>query len=540
MKNRFLLFSLVSLLALGCEQIELIPTPGKEEAPTQPAGYERFLHAYKSGYGFTSIEVEEDSIRVVFDGGINIGYEAAMATADIVVDDCSSSEPKICAVDENGKWMVGGVATRIPSDNSLLDAEAIPFYIAYEPDKTLRIRISNGNTLKYEYVDSRFRGDIPKIYLTTDDAREITSKEEYKTGKIKILDPDHKFWDTPEWSATMRIKGRGNSTWGMPKKPYKIKLDSKAKLFDMSNDKEWCLLANYCDKSLMRNLTAMELSRRLGFSWTPKMVSVEVYLNGRYDGVYAFCEHKKVSSERVNINIDGGDMYFEIESNQDEIACWWTEHSCPMMFSEPSEPTAEQFEEAKAFFKGFEDNLWAKNFNVVYDKYIDKASFVDYFIIQELTKNCDGNLRKSTFLTLPKGGKLEMYHVWDFDISMGNCDYYGDGKQPWEGWWIKDQSAIGWGHGWYYRLFMDPSFVADVKARWNEMYPQFESIPDWIRDEVKMLGDAPTRNFQRWNILNSYVWPNYKVTGSYNGEVNWLIDAYTKRLSWMDTNLKTL
>ena len=86
----------------------------------------------------------------------------------------------------------------------------------------------------------------------------------------------------------MKIRGRGNSTWDMPKKPYKVKLESKASILGMPADKEWALLANYADKTLLRNVTAMEISRICGFKWTPRMVSVEVYMNGKYEGVYTF------------------------------------------------------------------------------------------------------------------------------------------------------------------------------------------------------------------------------------------------------------
>ncbi|MGM9790904.1 MAG: CotH kinase family protein [Candidatus Cryptobacteroides sp.] len=536
MKHFYKTLLLLAVLLAGCNRLD--PSDDNNQ-PAQPEGYAFFQTAYAAGYKYSELNRTSDSITVTFVGDNIKPYEVVMSLENVVIDDCTVSEPRICAVDSKGYWMIGGVPTKIRKVSSL-DYQAIPFYLTYADQGQMRLYVSNGNVFVYEYYENRFGGDIPKIYLTTDDRQDVYSKEEYQTGKIEIKNPDRKFWKTEEFSATMRIRGRGNSTWGMPKKPYKIKLDSKACLFDMSTDKEWCLLANYCDKSLVRNLTAMEISRRLGFSWTPKMVPVEVYLNGRYDGVYNFCEHKKVSSERVDINVDAGDILFEIEQQQDEIVCWWTDHGCPMMFSDPEEPSQEQIDFAKQFFRDFETALWNKEFEKVYSQYIDKDSFIDYFIIQELTKNVDGNLRKSSYLTLPKDGKLEMYFVWDFDISMGNCDYYYDGLQPWEGWWIKDQGCSGRYHGWYYRLFMDPNFVSDVKARWKEVYPQLQTIPEWIQDEVKIMGDAPARNFKRWDILNTYVWPNYKVTGSYKGEVDWLLENYTRRLAWMNNHILAL
>ncbi len=501
-----------------------------EKEITQPEGYAQLFKIYKSSQRYSDAMVENSSLVLVSSEGETV----VMSLADMVVESDPVSSPQVVAVGSDGRWMVGGVSTRIYRNEALSDQDAIPFYLYFSTDKSLHLRINNGNHL----VIKRETLQIPTIYLTTTDGKSITSKEEYKTGTITIKDPSRMYWDKTEFESTMRIRGRGNSTWDKPKKPYKIKLDQKACIFDMSTDKEWCLLANYSDKSLLRNITAMEISRRLGFSWTPKMYSVEVYLNGKYEGVYSFSEHKKVSKERVDIDVDAGDILFEIDQSQDEAVCWTTAHGAPMMFSDPENPTQDQISYAQTFFKGFEDALWNKDFTTVYEKYIDKESFINNFIIQELTKNVDGNLRKSSFLTLPLGGKLEMYHVWDFDLSVGNCDYYGDGLPTWQGWWVKDQGAIGRNHGWYYRLFMDPNFTAEVKARWQEMYLQLQTIPDYIQEQVALLGEASGRNFDRWQILSIYVWPNAKVTGSYQGEIDWLVENYTKRLEWINSQIE--
>ena len=525
-----LFFFFFGLFFFSCEKSPAV----QDDVISQPEGYKDLYNLYKRGGRYNTVSTESASLLLISDRGATL----VMSLKNVVVEEIVGANPKVVAVDAEGNWMVGGVSTAIPRNEALRDEDAIPFYLYFSNDRSLHLRISNGNHL----IIKKLSVKIPIIKLTTSDGGDIVSKEDYKTGTITINDFDHLYWDKNEFSATMRIRGRGNSTWGMPKKPYKVKLDEKARIFGMSTDKEWCLLANYCDKSLLRNLTAMEISRRLEFSWTPKMQPVEVYLNGRYDGVYNFCEHKKVSPERVNIDVDAGDILFEIEQQLDEPVCWTTAHGCPIMFSDPELPTEEQIQYAKSFFKSFEDALWAKQFDTVYGQYIDKDSFINNFIIQELTKNVDGNLRKSTFLTLPKGGKLEMYHVWDFDISMGNCDYYYDGydsPNSWKGWWIKDQGANGRNHGWYYRLFMDPVFCADVKARWIEVYPLLATIPEYINEMVEVLGDAPERNFRRWDILSVYVWPNAKVTGSYAGEVDWLLEYYTKRLKWMDFQIRS-
>src|SRR5690606_32647196 len=121
---------------------------------------------------------------------------------------------------------------------------------------------------------------LPAVYLSTD-GQEIHSKEEYIKASIKITQG---FQGEVIYEGLTEVKGRGNSTWGMPKKPYRLKLDKKADLLGMPSDKSWALMANYGDQSLMRNEIAFEVSRRLELEYTPSQKYVEFFLNGEYMG----------------------------------------------------------------------------------------------------------------------------------------------------------------------------------------------------------------------------------------------------------------
>ena len=121
---------------------------------------------------------------------------------------------------------------------------------------------------------------------------------------------------------------------------------------------------------------------------------------------------------------------------------------------------------------------------------------------------------------------------------MDGCN--GDPNGPY-GWWVKDyNTASNKGEGWYNRLFQDPAFVAAVQDRWSEVYPELSRMPEYIDKLVKEMGEAPARNFSKWKILGTYVWPNVKVTGSYEAEISWLKYFYTNRLEWLDNNLYKL
>ena len=400
---------------------------------------------------------------------------------------------------------------------------------------------------------------LPVIRINTENAYPILDKKNYIPGTVVIEDPDGAYWDTPRLEVKIvenGIRGRGNSTWDMPKKPYKIKFDEKISIFGLGEDKEWVLLANYADKTLLRNVVAMKLSEIVGMEWTPSMLPVEVYLNDEYMGCYTFSEHKKVSKHRVDLDIVGesdnsgdavtGDYYMEIEQNLDETTCFRTSIcGIPMMFSDPEVPTAAQYDYIVGYFYDAESALMGNNFTDPdngWQKYIDIESFAKAYIVNELTKNIDGNMRKSSFITKEKGKKLEMYHLWDYDLTLGNCNYlddeFGATDGP-EGWFIKDFSCNYWTHGWnhtnwYTRLTDDPAFCAKVKEIWDKHHQELSSIPDFIDVKAMIMEDSQKRNFKRWDILNTSVWPNVVVKGTYAGEVEYLKDYYTKRFRWLD------
>ena len=421
---------------------------------------------------------------------------------------------------------------------------------------TYEAKMKDGTVRKYTVqMAFQVKKNLPVITIKTKDGAQIRDKKTYIKGTVTISDPDGLYWDTPELVLEMTkdgIRGRGNTTWDMPKKPYKLKFDDKVSIFGLPADKEWVLLANYADKTLLRNVVAMKLSEIVGMKWTPAMLPVEVYLNNDYIGCYTFSEHKKVSKNRVNLNIASetdntgdlvtGDYYLEIESRQDEKVCFLSDiNHIPMMFSDPEEPTQAQQLYVKTYFRDAEIALNGSDFTDPqngWQKYIDIESFAKAFIVNELTKNIDGNMRKSSFITKERGKKLEMYHLWDYDLTIGNCDYMasmsnGIATNGPEGWFIKTTS-MDQGINWYIRMSQDPAFCAKVKEIWNRSYPQLVDVIDFIDRQARLIDDAQTRNFQRWDILGTYVWPNMVVTGKYSSEVAYMKDFYAKRLEWLN------
>jgi hypothetical protein len=276
------------------------------------------------------------------------------------------------------------------------------------------------------------------------------------------------------------------------------------------------------------------------------MVSVEMWFNGAYQGVYTFSEHKKVSKNRVNIDVatpgdntgEGltGGYYLEFENESINEPCWFKtdRYGVTLMYHEPEEPTAEQQAWLRDYVNAFETTLWSLGHTdrgpVNYADYIDVRSFINYYILEELAKDPDANFRKSTFITKERGKNLELYHVWDFDITFGNCNYWGNGLIPGD---FLLKNLV-----WYERLFnKDPEWRKAVKARWNEMYDTLASIPEYIDAQVKLLDGAQDRNFERWPILGIYVWPNAVWYNTYQEEVDYLKTFYLRRLWWLNDEI---
>lgn len=398
-------------------------------------------------------------------------------------------------------------------------------------------------------------GRIPSIYLETEDV--IRDKETYVDGTARFLDPDGWYSDQSETVVPMKIRFRGKLSLKAPEKSYRIRLEKETPVFGMPSDRNWALIANYFDKSLLRNKLAMKISEIAGMAWTPKCRTCDIYLNGEYMGCYDLFQHKAVSPEKVNIvpvkkeeAPDEGSYYLGIEATDPDFRT--PVFQIPIVFSNPS---FHQLSEAhrtyvRARFLEMERALKENPASGLYRQYLDLPSFARLYIIQELSKNIDGVVRKSDFLVLTPGKPMTIYHVWDFDLAFGNVNYMPikympaslghRGDDP-EGFFIKDVSESGLGNGLMQYLFRDPAFVAEVKKAWEEMFPGLQKLTDWLREEAAVYDEPYRRDFQRWassRFRNRYE-PAPHAT-SYDAARDRLISFYERRLAWMDEAVRSL
>lgn len=376
------------------------------------------------------------------------------------------------------------------------------------------------------------------------------------------------------YDGRIGIEIRGSSSQMFPKKQYSIELhdefgnDNNASLLGMPAEEDWILFAPYNDKTLMRDVLAYKFAASLD-RYAPRTRFCELVLNGTYQGVYVLLEKIKRDPNRVDISklnldeINGDDLtggyIIKVDKSSGNSGAGWASHYLPsyghgqqivFQYEYPAydEIVKEQKLYIQNFVSAFEETLASNNFMDPvsgYRKYINVGSFIDFFIINELSKNVDA-YRLSTFLYKDKDskdGRLHMGPVWDFNLGFGNADYCTGGAPtgfvlnfnsvcPNDSWLI----PFWWG-----KLMKDVTFKNKLYDRWTSLRAgrfQTETILSYVDSVANVLNEeAQQRNFQCWPVLGEYVWPNYFVGQTFQEEVDWLKEWITDRLDWMDQNI---
>jgi spore coat protein CotH len=385
---------------------------------------------------------------------------------------------------------------------------------------------SKGKSSAYEVDVTHFTG-LPIVYINTNDGVPIDSKEEYRKGEVSI---DGGRTHTDVSALKMKIRGRGNSTWWVSdKKPYQRKLSDKAEFLGMPKDKKWIFLAEYSDKSLIRNKIAFELGYLSKLDWTPQSVFAEVIVNDEYMGTYNITQKVEESDNRVNIGDTGYLLEIDNPSRLDDDDVFFETGKFLINIKEPKlEYDSSEYNYINDFMNEFENVLMSDDFDdpeTGYAKYIDIDSFIDWYLISEITKNQDSRDFSSIYLNVIPGEKIKMGPLWDFDLAFGNVNY--SECEHSEGFWIKH-------HHWYSRLFEDPAFKDKVKERYTYYRNKQSLIIEKIDAYAKQLMWAQYENNKKWDLFGRYVWPNPVYFDTHKEEVEHLKNWYIKRMDWLE------
>lgn len=385
-------------------------------------------------------------------------------------------------------------------------------------------------------------GTVPVIYLKTDDGKDITSKDEYVKGTLYIDALNNEGYSntgSKESPVVTELKGRGNYTWsGFNKKPYRIKMDKKASLLNLTTDKSYNLLAHADDsQGFLRNTSGFAISRHFELDYTPTHEPVEMFLNGEYKGLYFLTDHIKISSNRVNITeqedletdpeaITGG-WLLEIDNYSEDphITIYKKdEYGSSMWFTYKSPEKLSYQQEAYItnFLNLANDAIYSEDkSSTEWEKYIDMDALVNYYLTYEIVANREG-FHGSCYLHKDKGEntKLKFGPVWDFGSALMNMNDT----------FIYDEYA--WGVKWIDEIAKFPRFQTAVRKRWME---KRGSLMPYLRKEV----DAFINKIAKAAQCDCNKWPEYGNRNVFYDKEDFY-DLMAKRLSWLDIQFGTV
>ncbi len=330
------------------------------------------------------------------------------------------------------------------------------------------------------------------------------------------------------------IRLRGNSTAEFPKRPFQITLSKKAPLLGMPEAKKWVLLANYVDKTMLRNALAFRMSEDSKLEWTPGSRFVELYYNGVHKGTYQLCEKVEVHYNRVKTAADGWLLETDARVTEKDI-CFRTSHmESPFRVDWPHKHiTDQQKEQIRAFVMEAEETLFSDNFTHPTDgwrKYLDEASWIDWYLINEISKNCDGIFYGSCYMYLKQDRKIAMGPVWDFDIGFGNCVSMEEPCSP-DDFYVRNTQ-------WLSRLFQDSTFAENVKGRFIYYYNNRAKYYEFISRQAMELESAAQTNDNIWHTIGLPMSPYVIPYATYEEETEALTRWLEQRFEWMKNNIQ--
>ena len=398
---------------------------------------------------------------------------------------------------------------------------------------------TEGRTQTYQVQVIGYNG-LPILYVDTDEGKAVTSKTSFVDARIRIANaPEY-----PSLNMAGKIRGRGNATWvNYPKKPYKIKLEEKKALLGFPENRDWVLLAEYCDKSFLRTTLMCLLSTAVGMEYTIRSQPVELYLNGMYQGIYLLADQVEKAKERVRIEKDG--FLFEDDNRYNEEPLYFTSRSFGFHFTFKY-PDADDGKIVRGdaewnYITAYVDEMEAALRKIPedctsYRGFMDITSFAQWYLVMEVLGNWDPNF----FYVLPtKGDRVRMMPCWDAEWSLGLAvagnpkDFNGWYQRPHE---VRSDMDI-WGSRKYFPcLFKDPAFVDEVKRQWGIMRAALPEIRESLDRHEEKVSYAVDDNFKCWPVLGKYQISVMQVTfPTWEEEVSYARNYFEERVRYLDS-----
>ncbi|NDW12736.1 spore coat protein CotH [Bacteroides sp. 214] len=504
MNFKFLFFLLSTLFVFAaCEKKE--DTPDIPEEPVEQVEGALKIFKFEKKYNpqlSTDVELTiYNNKNIAGHLNVTVDMKALIPTFDV----------------EDGQLYCNDVLLK--SGQSTCDFSSIVSIVLLEDD---------GDKVDYKVMLLPYTG-LPVVTICTENERFPQDKVSWVPTRIKI-DGMGVF---PDYTDSVGIRGRGNVTWGLPKQAFNMKLTNKDALLNMPNQKRWCFLANWRDRTLLRNDVAFHIGQQTALAWTPRSQFVEVIFNGVHMGNYQLTEQVRIDKNRVNIKemksehtdaikITGGYL-LEIDSYWDEENKFKSAtYNLPFNIKNPDADVLVpvQKEYIENYINNIEDKLSKNEFAAAYN-YLDMNSCVDYWIVQALTGNTEIVNPLSVYCYKERSGKLFMGPLWDFDKSFSSVEAAYNGK-----------TTLHYTSWWYNDLFKDTTFKTKVKNRFNELLPKLKDVPQYIQVKANYLSNSERLNWQKWQIDTTILDSTNgdETIDNYQEAINRMISIYNGRL----------
>jgi len=412
---------------------------------------------------------------------------------------------------------------------------------------------------------SQFSSHLPIVTINTS-GQPIPEDDPRIIARMGIIDngPQQDNLLSDPWNGyngQISLEYRGASSLMFPKNNFSLETQDSlgenlnVPLLGLPDENDWVLHGPYSDKTLMRNVLTLRLANDMGM-YASRTRYCELFINDNYRGVYVLMEKIKRDKNRVDIarleadDLSGdsltGGYVIKMDWYEGYGEGWISNFSDEEIYFAFHHPPADRLEnEQKQYIKNylysFEESLAGSGFKnelTGYRSYIQTASFIDYFIVNEFCRNVDG-FSISVYMHKERdsrGGLLRMGPVWDFNLAYGN-QYEGDFWRP-EG-WVRDHwlDPVPF---WWDRLLDDPVYTEELNCRWQTLRSDLlslERVYGLIDAYAEEMGPAVERNFERWDILGEEIWPNHFVEDTYEEELDRLKWWIAERVDWLDRNI---
>ena len=383
-------------------------------------------------------------------------------------------------------------------------------------------------------------GVLPSLHVSLPAAD--LHRHEWRDGYVSLTGAGEHSFDPVD----ARIRGRGNSTWRYmgEKRPLRFRFSTPQPMFGTEYAaRDWTLIANAMDFSLMRNASAYFLGSLLsGFDFTPGHWFVHLYMDGEYRGVYMLSDQVQVLDGRVNLTAHDDPTLSEYflewcrhPKSDEDVYFRVGFYGVPfeMTYPDPASPAHVYF--ANDFMNQVDDAFRSLNFHAL-ENLIDLHSFVDFYLVNEFFKNSDSGF-SSLFFQIrqsPQGPRLFAGPLWDFDQSSGGSFAHG--------WFTDYRPERLWAaitNHWFLSLVRMPQTREMIADRWREIREdEIPALLSFVENFTAFYRPCLERNFERWpDKLGNYLWrtpPSVSAIATHEGQVEYLLNWFRRRVIWMD------